>query len=426
MPLEFNMPVTKLVTPALQPTLPVAWTLEMPQNLNLGKILVQLVLTKAATGAATKSIPAVADAVSMTTLKINGNPDRTRAPGELWGQAGENFLNDKNSCGTVQYFQAGVAITAALNGITYGNAPVTIGSAQDLAIQAALANNTATVAVFGLPYLFSEDFRKAYLASAAMALPTAFGDGKGNVVGGIGGVILELAMNAQPGGAGNLSNVAIAANVEYDKTLAKQGIAVRMLKQKRLNKAYTAVGDLEVADQIKNIAGEACHYILLTTGGDAITKVVVKQGTDVKRTMSWEDNILSLRTAGVNVDNITRSMFPICWRCRFSWLPHSVQGMMGKARCSAQRTRSFSTTLASGRITIWPPSSLTSFGGIPLSLPPKNMFKKKVCKMSSRWWPSAILVTFNSSATRYKMPRRKRLHRLHMVLPSGITFLTML
>ncbi|MCY1553767.1 hypothetical protein D9M68_902850 [compost metagenome] len=71
------------------------------------------------------------------------------------------------------------------------------------------------------------------------------------------------------------------------------------------------------------------------------------------------------------------------------------------------------------------PLSLTSLAGMPLSLPPKNMLRNSVCSMSSRWWPRAILVAPSSLATRYRMPRRNRLHRLHMVLPSGITFLTM-
>ncbi|MCY1373972.1 hypothetical protein D9M69_612800 [compost metagenome] len=78
-----------------------------------------------------------------------------------------------------------------------------------------------------------------------------------------------------------------------------------------------------------------------------------------------------------------------------------------------------------GRITTCWPSSLTSLGGMPLSLAPKNMLSSRVCRMSSRWWPSAILVAPSSVATRYRMPRRSRLHRLHMVLPSGITRLTM-
>ncbi|MCY1374351.1 hypothetical protein D9M69_616890 [compost metagenome] len=40
----------------------------------------------------------------------------------------------------------------------------------------------------------------------------------------------------------------------------------------------------------------------------------------------------------------SRSRLPTCLRCRFSWLPQSVQGMMGNWRTSAQRIRSFSGT----------------------------------------------------------------------------------
>ena len=34
----------------------------------------------------------------------------------------------------------------------------------------------------------------------------------------------------------------------------------------------------------------------------------------------------------------------ICTRCRFSWLPQRLHGMIGNSRCSAQRTRSGSAT----------------------------------------------------------------------------------
>ena len=72
------------------------------------------------------------------------------------------------------------------------------------------------------------------------------------------------------------------------------------------------------------------------------------------------------------------------------------------------------------------PSSDTSFGGMPLIFAPKNMFRKKVSRMSSRWWPRAIFVQPSSSATRYRMPRRSLEHSEHVVLPSGIRRLTML
>ena len=120
-------------------------------------------------------------------------------------------------------------------------------------------------------------------------------------------------MNPMPAGAGQFSAVGFAANLEYDNTLASQGSAVRLLKEKRLAKGYNAVGDIEVADQIKNVAGEALQFVLLSANGDYIPKIVIKQGTNIKRTLTWEDNLISLRTSGVNVDGIDRTMFPIVW-----------------------------------------------------------------------------------------------------------------
>src|SRR6185312_12894347 len=135
-------------------------------------------------------------------------------------------------------------------------------------------------------------------------------------------------------------------------------------------------------------------------------------------------NMFSTRPG--NFFSHSRNISPTCLRCRFSWLPHRLLGMIGKSRCAAQRAVSFSGTKASGRITTWRPSSLTSLGGMLFILPPKNMFSSRVCRMSSRWWPSAILVAPSSSATRYRMPRRRREHRLQVVLPSGMRRLTML
>ena len=325
MPLELNMPVVKLGTPALQAAQPVIWTAELPHNTNVGKVLAQVSITKLATGAATKSIPVLTDAFQSFTWKINGTPNRTRLPYELFGLSGSNGVDEKNNVGTVQYFQGGVPVTIVgtmtpaaygngiVTGVTIGKTPVLIGSFNDYMLQQSLANNTTTVAVFALPFLFSQDFRKSYKAALAMALPTAFADANGNVTGNLGGVILEMAMNPMPAGAGQFSAVGFAANLEYDNTLASQGSAVRLLKEKRLAKGYNAVGDIEVADQIKNVAGEALQFVLLSANGDYIPKIVIKQGTNIKRTLTWEDNLISLRTSGVNVDGIDRTMFPIIW-----------------------------------------------------------------------------------------------------------------
>lgn len=310
MPLEFNQPVTKITNPALGAAA-VVWSLEMPQNANLGKLLVQLSVTKSATGAATKSVPAPNDAVSQVACLVNGTPQRTRFLEHMFGAQALNALNDRNNGGTVQYFQAGAAVTAAVNSVTYGALPVLMGSVADVAIQAALANNTATTAVFGLPFLFAEDFRKSYRAAMAAALPTGIGM-NGVAQGNIGGVVFQFTMKPVTGVAGTFTTATLAANVEYDNALAVPGRPVRLSKEKLLFKQYGASGDLEVADQIKNIAGEQAQVIsLLTPVGDIITKVVIKQGATIVRTLTWEDNLLSLRTCGVNVDAIPRNRFDI-------------------------------------------------------------------------------------------------------------------
>lgn len=311
MPLELNQPVTKITNPALGAEA-VDWSLEMPANIMLGALLVQLSVTVSATGAATKSVPTLSTGCSLVTMLINGTPNKTRALTEIFGVSGGiNATNDPNAAGTVQYFQGGNAVTAAVAGITYGAKPVPIGSEADIAIKAALANDTATTAVFGLPFMLAEDFRKSYRASVAMALPTAFGK-NGRATGNLGGVVFQFKMKPVTGAAGTFSAATIAANVEYDNSLAAEGTQIRLLKEKRFFKEY-AVGDIELADQIKNVNGESLQYVGLLTAADKITKVVVKQGNAVLRTLTWEDNLLSLRKAGINVDAIPRNLFLIAW-----------------------------------------------------------------------------------------------------------------
>jgi len=314
MPLELNQPVTKITTPQLGANA-VVWSLEIPHNVNLGSVLVQLGVTVSATGVATKSVPTPQQACSLVTVLANGTPERTRQLNQIFGATGLNALNDKNNSGTVQYFQAGAAVTAVVTGITYGALPVLIGSIQDVAIQAALANNTATTAVFGLPFLFSEDYRKSYKASLAMALPTGISANGTTITSNIGGVIFQFAMQPVTGAAGTFSAATIAANIEYDNNFFVPSAAVprvRMSKEKQLFKTVSVAGDLEMADLIPNVAGEMLQIVSLLTVANTISKVVIKQGQgNIIRTLTWADNLLSLRKAGVNVDAIPANRFDI-------------------------------------------------------------------------------------------------------------------
>ena len=112
------------------------------------------------------------------------------------------------------------------------------------------------------------------------------------------------------GAANAVTAAAISGNVEYDNTLAAPGTVIRLSKEYTLNEDYAA-GDIEVAKQIDNRAGEMLQVVLLKTAADAISKVVIKQGQTLVRTVTWEENIASLRRCGVHVTNIGRNQFPI-------------------------------------------------------------------------------------------------------------------
>jgi hypothetical protein len=351
--LDLNQPVVKLNTPS-NAAGAVAWTMEMPHNINLGCLLQQVTIVKP--HSSTHGAPAaLSDVIDLFCWKVNGTPQRSYKPDEAFGRQALFALDDASLAGTVQYFEAGVAVvlTSALDGIFYGELPVLIGSEADVALKAQIvaetASNTVTT-VFHLPHSFAQDFRKSYAATAAMALPTAFGNQSGAVVGNLGGVILELSMKALPA---TVTSVSISGNVEYDTALALPNQLVRLLKMKRLAKQYSAAGDIEVADQIKNVAGESVQYISLLTASaspvvEKITKVVIKQGNQILRTLTWEENVMSLRKAGINVDAIPRNRFDIIFDRQDD--PTSGQGMNPNQELSIMAT--LATSAGSGSITI--------------------------------------------------------------------------
>ncbi|MEI6197376.1 MAG: hypothetical protein WCS42_23925 [Verrucomicrobiota bacterium] len=275
-------------------------------------VLVTATVTVNAYTAATKSVPTLAMAIGESRFIVGSSNQRRRTIAQLFGAQGLNALNDAKNGGWVQYFQAGAAITAAVNGITYGATPVLIGSAADVAIQAALANSTATVGKFYLPFIFAEDYRKDVANAEAMALPTAYGDGKGNVTGTIGSVFFQLDIPPVPvlTGAvlGGCSSVAITAVEEFDDRLLAGGATVQLSKEKIYQDTYT-IGDVELADQFTN--KDRIQRVSLLTISDPISKVVVKQGERLLKQVTFEENMIDLAKAGFNVGAIPRNRFDI-------------------------------------------------------------------------------------------------------------------
>ena len=261
----------------------------LPTGKTICYVLVNLTVTGSATGAATKTIPLPSWGMGETRFKL-GNVNRVRTAAQLFGRKGLNAKYSRNNAGLVQYLQAGAVITATLNGIVFGNEPVLLGSPEDLALQAALANNTATVAKFVLPFVFAEDWRKdANYSGDFFALPTGFSDGTI-----LGVPYLEFDIPAATGAAGTMTAVDKSVSWIYTDAVAKAGTTVKFVKQKIHQKIYAA-GKIELGD-VFDTKDNLLGFSLLTTS-DQIADVLVKLGNRNFRQVTFAENMAANASA---------------------------------------------------------------------------------------------------------------------------------
>ena len=316
-PLRFQEPITK-VSPVV---LGKPCTIEPKTRQRLGCMMVTATVTVSAGGAGVAPvIPAPSAGVAEIRTNINGNVQRRRTADQLFGAQGLNALNDSNNGGTVQYFlhvadATALAVSATdvvtgttSDGVAVGSTPVAIGGAEDLVLQKKITTtytNKALIAVFTLPLIFAEDFRKDTGMAEVMALTTGFANGAG-----VGPVVFELDIPAATGVAGTMTAVAIAASVEYDELVASAGTVVRLSKEKLFNKQYASAGDIEVADQLPQ-KEKLLRVSLLSPAADPISKVVVKQGNRTIKNVTFEENFNALRKSGFNTKAIPRNRFDI-------------------------------------------------------------------------------------------------------------------
>lgn len=287
-------PITKISAVILgRPT-----TLELPLGKSICHILLGLTVTASATGAATKTIPRPSWGMNEIRFKL-GNVNRSRRAVDLFGIGGLNSLNEQKSSGTVQYTQGGVLITVAYGGRTIGNEPVLIDSLEDIALQAALANNTATVGLFMLPLCFSEPWRTDPAFNGdSLALPTAFDNGTV-----LGTPYVEADVPLATAVAGTMTAVAISGSLVYNEQLVKAGSVVRMVKQKIHQKIYD-VGDIELGDNFDT--KDTLQRFSIVTVSDKISKIVVKRGSRILRQVSFAENHCAALCYGIN-GNAARS-----------------------------------------------------------------------------------------------------------------------
>jgi hypothetical protein len=300
-------PITKITNPGVTAAAGSTAVFEVKQGVAICGVLFTVTVTAAATGAATKTVPNLGWAIREMRCRIGNNVNRQRYPVSYFGYRGVAAINSLGLTGRVKYTQGGAVVTAALNGITYGNEPVLIGGPEDLAIQGALANNTATVATFSLPWMFSEDFRNdPAWAGEAMALLTGFDDGKGNLTGLLANTItfeldqLPAAGSAvSPATAASVSAIAVAGSLIYTQDRALQGSVVQLSKQKVHQKAYTASANGVDLGDVFDQNGTLQRFSLLTVA-DQITRVQVVQGANVIRDVTFADNETAMDVSGCN------------------------------------------------------------------------------------------------------------------------------
>lgn len=282
----YQEPVKDLTFPGLGKTA----TFKLEPGKKILNFITTLTVTASATGAATKTVPRPSWGLGDMRFKL-GNFNRTRKASELFGVDGLQARNQRTSAGTVQYFQGGNVITSTDgNGKAIGARPVLIDSGDDQRLQAALANNTATVAVFQLPWTFAQYFRKdPQWGGDALGLPTAFDDGKGR--GDIGSVLgtpyFELDIPVATGVAGTMTAVNLAASLVYSEDIAVKGSVVNMEKQKVHTENY-AVGDIELAKNFET--KDVLLRFSVLCAADTISKIVVKHGSRIIREIFYGDS----------------------------------------------------------------------------------------------------------------------------------------
>jgi hypothetical protein len=301
---SFQEPVTDLTFPGLGKTA----NFKLPLGKKLLNFIITLTVVASATGAATKTIPRPQWGITEQRFQL-GNVNRTRQPQELYGMYGLLARNSKQSGGTVQYSQGGNVVTVAFNGRTIGLVPVLIDSAADYALQAALANNTATTAVFYLPNPFAEYYRKdPQWGGENLGLITGFDDGTGKVGATLGTPYFYLDIPAATGVAGTMTNVNLAGSLVYSEDLAPAGSVINMCKHK-VHPLNYAAGDNECALNFET--KDLLQRFSILCVGDTITKIVVKKGSRIVKQMTFGESQCADMVAEIVGDSAIVNRFDV-------------------------------------------------------------------------------------------------------------------
>jgi hypothetical protein len=239
-------------------------TMQLPFGPRIGVLYAEVSVTKAAGGVGVTSLPLLTDAVSATLpcfIKVGGKPLVQRLASEL---INDNLLQDSLAGGSVAYYQGGALVARVTNANNSSSAGL------------GLATNTATKAVFQVPFYFAEYWRKAVEAGEGLSFPTNY---VGNLVSKPVTVEVPVADNA----GGSFSAWSVNFWYDYDGLqwpLLNGEPTSAVMKKGRFTKQYSVAGDLTI--EIPKTEGLAQFSILLANGDKWSKLLVRKNGTTLK------------------------------------------------------------------------------------------------------------------------------------------------
>jgi len=284
--------ITKFQTPVpgAQPVVAAGGlaTMPMPYGPRYAVIYAKLTVTKAA-AAGVVSLPVLTDIAHPTLptfIRVGGKPLRQRLATEV---INENLLQDSMAGGLVSYYQgAGGAIPANLIArVTNANNASSAGLG--------LAVNTATTAVFSVPFYFAEFWRKDVNSGEGFSFPTNYGNG-----------IVSRALTVEVPLADNAGAVFSGHKCVF--TMKNDGVewpllngttpTAPVMKKLRSTFAYGAVGDINVPIEKKD---GLAQFSLLLAAGDRWSRLLVKRNGTTIKDITPDDLAQELQDSGMNV-----------------------------------------------------------------------------------------------------------------------------
>lgn len=265
-------------------------TMDIVAGPRVGVLYAKCSITLAALGSGVFSLPLLASIVDPAReciIKMGGKEQIQRKISEL---AADNALQSEYAYGSVSYWQGGVKVA-------------TVYDIRNAAVPAAVAANTATTAVFQIPFYFFQPWRKDLAVGEGYAVPTLFTNGTTLPK-------LSVTVPVTPAAA-NYSGHNVFYWMSYDNL---QGSPINnaplpyFVKKGRTEMLYSTTGEITVPF---DVVGQLMQFSLLLATGDTFSKIVIKKNGATLREVNKEDNDQTIYDHEMNVAAVVENRFDV-------------------------------------------------------------------------------------------------------------------